>query len=83
MAGNREQDIEKHLLALQKESQKEKQRLKHISAFALIISGFLVAIIFLFVLYYSPKRFIDVAIVVGALLGSLVLIGRGLKRLIF
>lgn len=83
MDKNPEQEIEKQILALKEESQKERQKLNYFSAISLIISGFLIAFTFLLVLYYSSKRTLDIFIVVGALAVSLFFIGWGIKRLIF
>lgn len=75
--------IEKQLLALKEQSKQERQKLKKLSAVSLIFSGLLVSITFLLVLYFSPKRSLDLVVVGGALVGSLFLIGWGLKRLLF
>lgn len=75
-----EGEIDRQLEELREESRQQLKKMSSRGAMVMIIFSLVLAAVFMYIFYLSPRRLTDVIVVVFAIFGSVGLFTVGLKR---
>lgn len=73
-------DIDRQLEELREESRERLERMTRRGSMVMLIFGIIFAALFMYIFYLSPRRTIDIVVVIIAIVGSVAMFTVGLKR---